>query len=473
MLSVVEVSVEKNLFPQFVAKHNKILLAILILSVLLRLGVALYLGDSTPPGKDETSYSILAARLAGGHGYSFPTTWYPGFALADTPTAHWSFLYTAFVAAIYALFGIHPLAVRLLQALLTGLLLPWTTYRLAQRMLLSPEKLAIRNPKSEIRNPQSQIPLLSAFLAAIYAYFILFDAMVQTEAFFIIAVLWSLERSLALQQLYRRPAGRPSPSPPLVRANGWSPLLPFTLGLSLGLATLLRQSILPWIVILFLYLLWFAHRNGKLRPAFISLFIAGIILLAFILPFTVRNYIVYGDFLLLNSNAGYAMYSAQHPLHGTSFQAYAAAPLPTDLNPMPQNEAQWDRALMKRGIQFVLADPVRYLRLSLSRVADYFEFWPKADSSLLFNLGRLLSFTLFLPFMLYGLWLSFRNPHSPIRSSQFAILYLFLGFYSLLHILTWAMPRYRLPVDAVLLIFAALALTHLWQRFPYKHPLNN
>ena len=75
------------------------LIAILFLAVLLRVGVAVYLGDSTPPAKDETSYSILAGRLATGHGYSFPTAWYP-FAPAGAATSHWSFLYTAFVAAI-------------------------------------------------------------------------------------------------------------------------------------------------------------------------------------------------------------------------------------------------------------------------------------------------------------------------------------------------------------------------------------
>ena len=109
-----------------------------------------------------------------------------------------------------------------------------------------------------------------------------------------------------------------------------------------------------------------ALRRATARGALLALTVAGLVLIACILPFTVRNYRVYGDFLLLNSNAGYAMYSAQHPLHGTDFQAYAAAPLPDDLTPTPQNEAQWDRALMARGIQFVLAEPGRYLLLSLN-----------------------------------------------------------------------------------------------------------
>lgn len=109
-----------------------LLAGILLLSVLLRVGVALYLGDTTPPGKDETSYSTLAARVADGYGFSFPVAWYP-FAPAGAPTAHWSFLYTGFAAAVYALAGPHPLAVRLLSALLTGIFLPLVIYFLARR----------------------------------------------------------------------------------------------------------------------------------------------------------------------------------------------------------------------------------------------------------------------------------------------------------------------------------------------------
>lgn len=431
-------------------KHPRlILLAIIVLAVLLRIGAAFFLGDSTPPTKDETSYSVLAARLASGHGYSFPRAWYPGFTLADTPTAHWSFLYTAIVAAIYALVGVHPLAVRLLQALFTGILLPWMTYRLARWTFLSES-----DPIP--RHSFSAIPFLAALLAAIYAYFILFDAMMQTEGLFIVCVLWSLERALWLDVQLRSGA--------LIRLRDgiW-------LGISLGLAALLRQSILPWIGVMFLWLGWAAIRMDEhpkgwsyLGKRLGPLFTASMTILLFILPVTLRNYLVYNDFLLLNSNAGYAMYSAQHPMHGINFQAYAAAPLPVDIIPPPQNEAQWDRILMKRGIQFVLKEPNRYVLLSLSRFLDYFEFWPKRESSFLYNLGRLLSFTLFLPFMLYGLVLSFRIPQFASRN---LLLYLFTTFYSLLHILTWAMPRYRLPVDAVLILFAALAVDRLWQQW--------
>ncbi len=456
-----------------------ILLAIIALSLGLRVAVALFLGDSTPPAKDETSYSQLAMRLADGHGYSFAEPWYP-FAPADAPTAHWSFLYTAFVAAVYSLAGPHPLAARLADAILAGILFPLLLYRLSRRVF----------PPVIIHHSAFSIHHLSALLAALYAYFILYSAMVQTEALFICALLWSLERALAVEQALRR---------------GEAPRWPAWLGLgvSLGLAALLRQSILPWVAVLFLWLLWRALQAARAAgraaafPAFLRfppfpsallrLILAGLVIIAFILPFTLRNYAVYGDFLLLNSNAGYAMYSAQHPMHGSSFQEFAAAPLPDDLAGLGLNEAQWDRALMSRGIGFVLAEPGRYLLLSLSRVRDYIEFWPTADSSLLFNLGRVLSIGLFLPFMLYGLYLSLRpsqflvnhspipqfpinhSPltinHSPLTINHFLLLYLFILVYSLLHIFTWAMSRYRLPVDAVLLLFAALAVVDLANRW--------
>jgi hypothetical protein len=188
---------------------------------------------------------------------------------------------------------------------------------------------------------------------------------------------------------------------------------------------------------------------------------AGVVIVGCVLPFTVRNYVVYGDFLLLNSNAGYAMYSAQHPMHGTSFQEYAAAPLPDDLAGKGLNEAQWDKELIRRGIGFVLADPGRYLRLSLSRVPDYFEFWPTADSSRLFNAGRVLSIGIFMPLMLGGIYLTLARKSAIFNRKSAIFLVAFMAFYSVLHIFTWAMSRYRLPVDAVALPFASLAIVAL------------
>jgi hypothetical protein len=406
----------------------------LAVAVLLRVGYALYLGGevaSPPLLVDQVSYHTLATRVLDGHGFSFPTAWYPN-AAPDSPTSFWSFGYVLYLAAIYGALGVQPLMARLAGAVLSGLLLPWLVYRLARRLF--PD--------------QGPVALVAAGCAAFYAYFVLYGATLMTESFYIAALLWTLERSMALTE-------RPT------LAGG------AVLGLGLGIATLLRQSILPWAAVLVLWLLWAGWRAGRLRRMVMGLFAAGVVLALFILPFALRNYRAYGGFLLLNSNTGYAMYSAQHPMHGTSFHEFAAAPIPEELRGL--DEAQLDRELLRRGIGFVLAEPGRYLLLSLSRVRDYFEFWPTPDTSLIHNLGRTGSFGLFLPFMVGGVWLALRGAgldrrrHSWLRFSTtpLALALLFMAFYSLLHILTWAMPRYRLPVDAVALPFAALALVEL------------
>jgi hypothetical protein len=159
------------------------------------------------------------------------------------------------------------------------------------------------------------------------------------------------------------------------------------------------------------------------------------------------------------------MYSAQHPMHGTNFREFDAAPLPDGMWGRP--ELELDRELMREGIQFVLDDPGRYLLLSLSRVRAFFEFWPTPDTTLLHNAGRIGSFGLLLPFLLYGLVLAVRRPGFVKRN---ALLFLFAGFYTVLHLLTWAMVRYRLPVDAVLIPLAALAVVDLLQRVRGRIP---
>jgi hypothetical protein len=41
---------------------------------------------------------------------------------------------------------------------------------------------------------------------------------------------------------------------------------------------------------------------------------------------------------------------------------------------------------------------------------------------------------------------------------------LFALMYTFIHLLSWSLIRYRLPVDAVLLVFAGLAVVDLFQR---------
>jgi hypothetical protein len=173
-----------------------------------------------------------------------------------------------------------------------------------------------------------------------------------------------------------------------------------------------------------------------------------------IAPWTIRNYMVYQQFLPLNSNVGYALYASNNPHLGTDWRNEdIVVPIPEEL--AGQNEAQLNNALTRKGIEFIFADPARYVLLTLDKSLEFFRFWPSGESSLISNLTRVLSFGLFLPFMLLGLYLSIP------RWRNFLPLYLFIVIHTGIHLLSWPAPRYRLPVDAVLMVFAGLTLIEL------------
>jgi 4-amino-4-deoxy-L-arabinose transferase-like glycosyltransferase len=425
-------------------RRQVVLGLIISLAILMRLGAAFYLGNTLVGGQqerayDQVSYNALAQSLLAGRGYSFEQDWYPGFTKAGAQTAHWSFLYPLYLTSVYAVSGYHPLAARLVQALICGALSIWLIYRLGRRLV------------------GEQVGLVAAGLGAIYAYFVYYDAALMTEAFFTLGVLVSFELSFALVGI-EKPEDDPAPAH---RLGGW-----LLLGVVFGVTALLRQTLLLWLPVWLAWVYWAGRvldRQTK-RIRWYGPLVSLAVMMVFLLPWTARNYLVYQTFLPLNSNAGYAFYSANHPDHGTQFDQDYGAPLPEDLIDKGLNEAQWNTALTRRGLEFILADPRRYILLSLDRVPIFFNAWFSPESSLTSNLMRVLSFGLYLPFFLYGLVLSLRD------AKRFVSIYLFALVYSAMHIFIWASVRYRLSIDALLMPLAAMALLDVARRIGQRFP---
>ena len=421
---------------------NRVLVAVLALSVGARVAASLVMGDTVVPlpgTYDQVSYHNLALRVLAGHGFSFGEAWWP-LTAADAPTAHWSFLYTLFLVAVYGIFGPHPLAARLIQAVAVGILQPLLAYGITRE--LYGEKPG----------------MVAAALTAAYAYFVYYAATLMTEPFYITAILGSLYLAILL---VRKPAGagrHPSES-----RTGQIAL---SLGLLLGTAVLLRQL---FIVVVPFLLLWLAWADPKWRMKHSALVLGVLVVL--ILPFSLYNAARFHRFVLLNTNAGYAFFWANHPIHGVRFQPILPSATYVDLIPSALrslDEAALDQALLRRGVEFVVGEPLRYLALSASRIPAYFMFWPSADSGTVSNVSRVASFGVLWPFMLVGAVRAVRARGSWrdwLRSPGFLLL-LFIVVYTAIHLLSWALIRYRLPVDAVALVFAAEALVALasWLR---------
>ncbi len=415
---------------------------ILAAAVLLRVALAFAMGDTVvelPGIFDQISYHNLALRVLNGHGFSFGELWWP-ITPADAPTAHWSFLYTLYLVLVYSVFGPHPLVARILQGIIVGVLHPYIAYRIGEKLFTK------------------KIGLAAAGVTAIYVYFFYYSAALMTEPFYITAILFSLFFGIQLSENTERKQD--------VRLN-------IALGILLGITVLLRQVFLLFIPFLFLWI-WIARLRLKVRLPLLPTVLSLVLILAFILPVSFYNYSRFGRFTLLNTNSGYAFFWGNHPIYGNEF--IPILPTETYQELIPEevrhlDEAALDQELLKRGIQFVTDDPGRYFLLSLSRIPPYFMFWYSPESTTLSNISRIGSFGLFLPFMLYGLWLSIKrnalqteNQIWNLLFSPQGLLMLFALVYSGVHIFTWTLIRYRLPVDAVLIPFAGLALVELVQR---------
>jgi len=412
---------------------RRALILIIIFALGARVLLALLLGDEVNEVAgtyDQIAYDLLAQRVVAGHGFSFPVDWYP-FARGGEPTAHWSFLYTSYLSGVYAVFGHHPLTARLIQIVISAAGI-WLVFRLGRRLF------------------DSVVGLVAAGLAACYAYLILFNASLMTQSFYILAVLASLDAALGLvdKHTWRR----------------WA-----ALGIFLGLGVLLRQSLLLFAPVLLLWIWWAGsrapHAAQERRARLGGMALAVALIALCILPWTARNYVAFQDFLLLNSNGGYWLYSSNHPAQGTTFDSTFKAPIPDEL--VNLKEPAIDRALMRQGIGFILADPVRVGLLSLDRLKDYFWLFPTENSSALSNWSRLFSFGLYLPFMVYGLYLSRRHWRMCLP------LYLYVAIDGIFCLLTWAAPRYRLPSDVILMVFAGLGVVTLAVRLRLVAPVTS
>lgn len=398
-------------------KVNRYLFLILVVAFVTRMGAALYLGDTVSGlsgAHDEISYSMLGQRFATGHGMTFPEAWYP-WIKADAPQSYYSFTISLYLAGIYRVFGYHPLVARLMTGVMSTFLV-WLLFLVGKRLF------------------STEVALLASALAAVYAYLIFYGVTLVTETPFTLALL------IAFYLAIRMRAGE--------WKGFWAWLL---LGIVLATAVLLRMAVVFFIPIL---LFWLYYAVRKHTKAWLIVIPLVVITLA-VLPLTIRNYQLWQHFLLLEAQFGHVFWNGNHPEHFGDFHPYKVFPIPAEVL-TAQNDVVITNTLLRMGIQNVINQPGDFLRLTLTRLREFFLFWPTSDSTLMANLLRLFSFGLIFPFALYGLLVNLR------RLSELTPIYLFMVVHTGIYAVTWTMIRYRTPLDPFFILFAAYTLHVLY-----------
>ncbi len=316
-----------------------------------------------------------------------------------------------YLAAIYAIFGYQPLIARLITGLLsTGVV--GLIFLLARRLF------------------GERVAFISGLIAAVYAYLVFYGVTLVTETPFILGLL------VAIYLAYRMGDSV---------ASKWQWVV---LGMALAVTILFRMAVIFYVPVL---LVWIIVRWP--RQWFRAL-IPVVIIGCAILPFTIRNHQLWGRFLLLESQFGHVFWNGNHPDHRGNFHPYKVFPIPQDVL-VGQNDAVITNRLLQMGIQNVINDPGHFLLLTLTRLREFFKFWPTSDSSALANLMRVLSFGIMWPFALIGLILARQ------RWRDLLPILLFMVVHTGVYAVSWTMIRYRIPLDALLIPFAGLAVANV------------
>ena len=348
-------------------------------------------------------------------------------------------LYTYFLALIYWLFPTDFLvAARLLQSLL-GSLSCVLIYAIAQK---AASETAAR---------------IAAIMAACYGVFFYFEGE-------LLAV--SVEIFLYLLLLHRLLVG-------LQSQRGFDWLLA---GLFSGLAALTRPTILLFVGTLLVWLPFAERRSDPTRwRHLLKRWLQLLLPLSFlILPVTLRNIYIGGDWVTISANGGinffignnsaYDRTVAIHP--GMEWEEMVDAPRRAGLHLASERSAFFTA----RALSYISQNRLDYAALLLKKTWLFWSgpeikrnqdiYYARQHSLLLGSLlwDRILSFPFGLigPLSLLGLALSW-----PTGNQAISLLRLYVFSYMGSVLLFFVTARYRLPVVPILLIFAALGLTSL------------
>lgn len=309
------------------AARNWILAGIAALALLIRLLYLLALsGLAAPPEFDGIGYDMIARNLLAGN----------GFVLDGRRTAFRPPGYPLFVALIYAVGGSWAV-LRLVQALL-GTLTALVTYRVALLVF------------SQVR-----LALLTALLVALHPVLVYLTGLIYPET------LSTLLTMLALWLLVRLTTERPARTGLLL-----------ALGSVLGAIVLLRPGLLVFAV-LGMGAVWWAQRGEK--GVLVKVLLIPLVIVLFILPWTVRNYVVFDEFIPLATEGGVTFWGGNHPLgHGGHVEPSVATWLgpnpPSSLYGWPElTEKQSENRFYQAALDWILSEPGQFLQLLPQKVA--------------------------------------------------------------------------------------------------------
>jgi 4-amino-4-deoxy-L-arabinose transferase-like glycosyltransferase len=351
---------------------------------------------------DAASYDRIARTLLAGGAY--------GESIGH-PSAFWPPMYPFFLTAVYWAFGYQPMLARLIQAVL-GAVLPLMVFLIGEQL------------------QENRVARWASLGAALYPYLIYFGAWLIAESLYFALLSLILWTGIRLQQLpsYRKAC---------------------VVGLLIGLATLAKPTILmqlPFMAIWFLFCIPSASVYKRLTIGAIT----ALMLMLVIIPWSTRNYGLFGKFIPISTNGGYTFYGANNEsAFGGHYENFP--PKIKDLNEVDEQTEYYRLGttwIKNNPGQFAWLVAQKFKRLvsPLSVASSEHDFMVPASWAI-YSI-----YSVFLLISLYGILLSLR------RWREFFLLYTPILGVMTSTLLFYGDVRYTLPTVPSLLLFGILGL---------------
>jgi hypothetical protein len=462
-------------------------LGVFCAALVLRL-IPVLLARSLGIGLDDMfQYDMLARSLAAGNGFrwyasadlellkpyvDFDLTTVDYDPVRGVETSFRAPLYPAFLSLIYLLVGSGAnrfFAARLAQSLLGAALAP-LTYFVALRFL-SPRRsegrevvLTSRSIKESSRSSflrGEDFPArLAAWTVAAYPILLAYPLGLGTENPFFLLLLASFFFLLKASE-----QTSPNPHPASHNPNSssfifhLSSLFFLLSGFFLGLTALTRSVILPFAGLAVLWI-WFALKQKR------GALLVALALALTISPWIVRNSLLHHKLTGIETSMGYNLYLGYYPQGNGSFVFGPSLDLLTILD-----DADRDRVGTQKAIEFLRAQPERFVPLAVNRLGFFFGLEKRV---LMYFYGNnivgfipfpfllALFLVMLLPFVIVSL--SAALGASLLRWNPPTVLLALLFFaYLLPHVFILAEDRFHLALVPFFAVLASLFWTGGWE----------
>lgn len=239
----------------------------------------------------------------------------------------------------------------------------------------------------------------------------------------------------------------------VVRLKSMSWRATLLLGMLLGFGALVKPICVFVPVLLFLW--WWSRSDlhmGLARTLMVMLFMA-----CTIMPWTWRNYRVFGEFVFISTNSGITLYAANNE-HSQGIA------MPVKAVPGAVDEVTADKVLRRKALQWIMHNPSAWLRLAVNKCMYT---WGTSTSimsvvstdrlSLTWEAACMAMLNIFWA-MLLVLCTMATFKTSVWQNIFLAPLFLLLAYVFMLHLFFEAMSRHHIPVLGVLILVAAVGL---------------